>query len=54
MGMTCFLRLMTLGRNRAVVLGLGGEGVADGVVAAHIQQLRTLHQHVVSIRITMS
>ena len=55
MGMICFFRLMTLGRNRLLSLGLGGEGVADDVIAAHIQQLRTLHQHVrQSIRITMS
>ena len=34
------------GEKQGVVLGLGGEGVADGLVAAHIQQLRALQQHV--------
>ncbi len=46
MGMICFFPAHDLGQEEAVVLGLGGEGIADDVIAAHIQQLRTLHQHV--------
>ena len=46
MGIICFFRLITLGQENMIVLGLDVKSLLDDIVAAGVQQMGALQQHI--------